>query len=83
MCWMTVAVCVGWWLVASTLLWATWNHVVAALTKAKKAKIWQALLLVATLCALGAPRVMMRHHGGCGQHHCEKGSESCEKSDKH
>lgn len=59
---------IAWWLVASALLYFTWNHVVAALTSAKQAKFWHALLVVATLAAFCAPRMMCK-----GKHGWKKG----------
>ena len=61
----TGAYCVGWWLVASALLWLTWNRVIGALFKTKAAQFWQAALLIATICVMCAPRYYMRH-GNCG-----------------
>lgn len=55
-----------WWLFASALLFASWNHAVVAVTTAKKMSFKHALLLVFTMCVLLAP-----HHaqncwkGGC------------------
>ncbi len=47
---------VGWWLLSSALLFVSWNHVVATLTNVKKAKFWQALIVVATMAAFCAPK---------------------------
>ncbi len=69
-----VAYCVGWWLIASVLLWLTWNRVVAALTKVKPAKFWQAALLLLTVCSLCAPLYWARKHS-CG--HGGGGNEPC------
>ena len=55
-----------WWLLASLLLFYTWNKVVVALFGTKQVKIGQVLLLLATLCILVLPcKVMMLkyHHG--------------------
>lgn len=61
-CWThCLALAAGWWLVASVLLWLTWNHVITAFTKLKPAKIWQALLFVATMAVLCGP-MRKGHH---------------------
>ena len=61
---------VGWLLVGSTLLWLTWNKVIAAHAKVKAAKFWQALLLLTTVLVLCGPKYLARHHdkGGCCDH---------------
>jgi hypothetical protein len=79
-CIMSIVMFLVWWLVAAALLWMTWNRVIASLTKVKAVKYWQALLFIATMCALVAPRAYMMkkmacmrgHH--CNQcHHCHEG----------
>lgn len=65
-CWMMVAGAVLWWLIASGLLLLTWNRVVAAFAAVKPAKLWHALLVVATLAVLCLPNWAGR---GCGMRH--------------
>jgi hypothetical protein len=60
--WWKVLICVGWWLVASTLLFFTWNKVIVFLTGLKEVKLWQALLFVATIAILCYPRKYNRCH---------------------
>jgi lysophospholipid acyltransferase (LPLAT)-like uncharacterized protein len=78
-CWTWGAAYVmAWLLVASTLLWLTWNKVIKAQFNVKIAKFWHAMLLLTTIGFLVVPRFcMMRwaHHGGCDKH--------CETQDKH
>jgi hypothetical protein len=62
--WWKVLVCVVWWLVASTLLFFTWNKVIVFLTELKAVKLWQALLFVATVAVLCYPRKYGRSHHG-------------------
>ncbi|MEW6055549.1 MAG: hypothetical protein AB1540_02970 [Bdellovibrionota bacterium] len=80
---MCALICIAWWLVASGLLFLTWNKVVTAFTKLKPAKYWQALLLVATVCVLCAPRYYSKYRGcgsvgSCAQgKHCMHGKSDC------
>ncbi len=68
-----------WFLISSALLFFTWNYVVTEFTKMKKAKYWQALLVVATICIFCMPRAYMRnrcyHQNSCC-HHMSKGGMS-------
>lgn len=59
---------IGWWFVASTLLFLTWNKVVVFLTGLKKVKWWQALLFVATIAIFCCPRKYSRYHHGMKTH---------------
>jgi hypothetical protein len=69
-CWLTGIACfVAWWLIASGLLFLTWNKVISAVYKVKTVKYWQVLLLVATICCFVAPRAWMNR---CGSSHCHK-----------
>jgi hypothetical protein len=80
-CWLTaLAFFLAWWLLASALLWLTWNRVIGGVAKVKQAKFWQALVLVATLCVFAVPRLYMMKQCGkghcrshCSQSHCEHG----------
>lgn len=67
-CWMMVAGIVLWWLIASGMLVLTWNRVVTAFASVKPAKLWHALLVVATLAVLSLPCLMSKR--GMGRHHC-------------
>jgi hypothetical protein len=84
-CWVLCLLSVvGWWLVASGLLFFTWNKVIAALTSAKQARFWQALLVVATLFVFCVPRYMAqrghsKYSASC-QHSCCQKKGSCPHS---
>lgn len=56
---------IAWWLFASGLLLCAWNSVVAKIANVKKAKYWQALVIVLALVVLCGPFV-------CGKHMCLK-----------
>lgn len=82
-CWPTcVAMGVAWWLIASALLFATWNKVLVPLFAFKKGKFWQALLLLTTVIVLcipcaskkGCPRAGKCESGHC-EHHAGGGEE--------
>ena len=60
--WLKVIICIVWWLVASTLLFFTWNKVIVFLTGLKEVKLWQALLFVATIAVFCYPKKYGRHH---------------------
>ena len=68
-CLVSVALFFVWWLVASTLLWLSWNRVICAMVKMKPAKLWQSLLLVATLAAFVLPCSLMKRHS---ESHCDE-----------
>ena len=73
----------GWVLVASVLLYLSWNKVIVSVTNFKAAKLWHALLIVVTMLAFCAPKYMMHkgyrgHHKGCAAH---SSSCVCAKSD--
>lgn len=53
-----------WWLFASALLYASWNHAIVAVTAAKKIQFKHALLLVFTLGVLCAPHHAQNGWGG-------------------
>ena len=76
-----VGMFVGWLLIASAFLFLTWNRVISELFKMKDVKYWQALLFIATICALCAPRAYykMRH---CGEHGICKKSECAHAVEK-
>jgi len=76
---------VAWFLVASGMVFLTWNRVVAELLSLKKAKFWQAVLVVGTCVVLCGPKTMMqrKHYGHgkcCGKASCplERGSHTSE-----
>jgi hypothetical protein len=68
-----IATCIGialaWLLVASGLLFLTWNRVVGAVAKVKPVKYWQALLFLVTVGVLFAPCAAMKKRHGCGAGH--------------
>ncbi|MBI4925126.1 MAG: hypothetical protein HY843_04305 [Bdellovibrio sp.] len=67
--------CIAWWLIASALLYFTWNKVIAYIVSLKKIQFWQALLFVAMLCVFCAPRYYFAHKTWHGQkHHCSDSS---------
>ncbi len=72
-----IAVC--WWLIASALLWKTWNLVIVPMTKLKSGKYTQALLLIAAISFVFClPRWYSRHHGGCAMHSgCHHEGKGC------
>lgn len=78
-CLVSLGLFVIWWLLASSLLWFTWNRVVAELFKVKEAKWWQALVLIATVMVLAAPCCMMRNRSmrGCCPIHDSMNKEDC------
>jgi len=65
--------CIAWLLLASLLLYFTWNNVIGSLFKVKKAQYWQALLLVTTILVFCAPRYIKRNS-------CYKSQASCHHS---
>ena len=67
--WWMYLMMVGWWVVASTLLFVTWNKVIVFLTGLKEVKIWQALLVVATIAMFCYPRKHIRCHHKMKMHH--------------
>ena len=87
-CWvLCILGAIAWWMFASGLLLCAWNSVVASIANVKKAKYWQALVIVLTLVVLFGPlfcgrracRGMMRGKGRtmeCG--HMGKQCGSCE-----
>ncbi|MBI3533862.1 MAG: hypothetical protein HY072_00025 [Deltaproteobacteria bacterium] len=67
-CWgYCVLSCIAWWLIASALLYFTWNKVIAYIVSLKKVRFWQALLFVAMLCVFCAPRYYLAHKTWHGQ----------------
>jgi hypothetical protein len=54
-CVIGVLVAIAWWLFASGLLLCAWNSVVASIANVKKAKYWQAMVIVLTLVVLSVP----------------------------
>ncbi len=79
-CWVScILICLGWLLASSGLLYFTWNKVIAEVTKMKQVKYWQALLFLATVCALCAPRAYMKK-GHCfgkkGECHYERSGKN-------
>jgi len=84
--WNNAIVCLAIWaVVTSTLLFFTWNEVIAHVTKLKKIKFIHAILVIATLAALCAPKfyakMRMKHHSShykSGKHECShyKGDKS-------
>ncbi len=63
--------CIGlgllWFGLATVLTWQAWNKVVAPVTGWKQVKWKQALLFLATIVVLCAPRTMLKYgRGGCG-----------------
>ena len=85
-CWVTcLFMFLGWWLLASALLFFTWNKVIAALAPVRSAKFWQAVLVVATLVAFCGPRYVMkykRYYGGCQISQQAKMKADCPKCHK-
>jgi hypothetical protein len=83
-CWGKLLIFTGWWLIASALIFFSWNKVIAVLFKMKQAKYWQALLVIATLSIFCAPKYFGKGHygkrSGKGYHHsqCQKHSASGE-----
>jgi len=72
-----IAFALGWLLLASTLVWLSWNRVIAQLTKVKQLRFWQPMLVIATVAVLVGPWCAMKGKRHCGDHHgCEK-SENC------
>ena len=63
-CVIRILVVIAWWLFASGLLLCAWNSVVARLANVKKAKYWQALVIVLTLVVLFGPLCCGRHAWG-------------------
>lgn len=59
---------VTWWVVASLLLFLTWNKVVAVIANIKTVKFWHAMLVVATLAVFCAPRYYGKKHFRGGHH---------------
>ena len=59
---------VGWLLLASGLLWATWNRVFKTVFGAKSVKYWQVLLALVTVVVLALPamHMHMRMKHDCG-----------------
>ena len=55
-CWASCILgAIGWWLIASALLFLSWNRVIAAIANVKKVKYWHVLLVVLSLAVLCAP----------------------------
>ena len=55
-----------WWLFASAILFAAWNHAIVAATSAKPLSYKHALLLVFTMGVLCAPHHMQNYgRGSC------------------
>lgn len=50
--------CAAWWLLASIMLWFSWNKVVARVSSLGVMKLWQALLLVLTMIVFCGPHHM-------------------------
>ena len=75
-CWTICILCaIGWWLIASALLFLSWNRVIAAIANVKQVKYWHVLLIVLTLVVLCAPLCC----GGayCGDRWCDKADMDC------
>ena len=66
-----------WWVIASGLLFVTWNRVLVGLFKLGKVKWWQPFLVVLTVCVLAAP-CALKHRGSHGS--CERGSGCAHES---
>ena len=66
----TIIIGLLWLLASSGLLFLTWNKVIAELTKLKKVKYWQALLVVATICMFCIPRYCMKYRAHGYQKDC-------------
>lgn len=74
-----VLMCLGmglaWLLVASLLLWQTWNRVICVIcTQKPQLKFWQPLLVLVCICVLFLPcmaRKKMHEHGHCPMNKCE------------
>jgi hypothetical protein len=60
-CVIGILVAIAWWLFASGLLLCAWNSVIASIANVKKAKYWQALVIVLTLVVLCGPFVFGRY----------------------
>ncbi|MBL4818504.1 MAG: hypothetical protein JKY15_04635 [Deltaproteobacteria bacterium] len=58
-----------WWLIASALLFYTWNEAISKVTSARKIQFKHALLLVITMAVLCAPSYM---RGFCGKGGCPR-----------
>ena len=78
-CWMSILYFFIWWFVASGLIFATWNHVVAMQMKVKKVKYWHALLVVASIAIFTIPHMKLKAKSfGCMKnchsevHHSDK-----------
>jgi len=62
-----IALCLGWLLASSALVYYTWNKVICTVTSLKKMKYWQPFLLLVTICVLLLPCSMRK---GCHQGKC-------------
>lgn len=74
--WCCVLWGIGWWLLASVLLLATWNKVVTTVVATvKPIKLWHALLVVAMLIVLFGP--MCFGSGYCSRGPCDTNTWQC------
>ena len=71
---------IAWWLFASGLLLCAWNSVIAQIANVKKAKYWQALVIVLTIAVLCGPFVFSRHLGMNARHRHEYCQRDMDKS---
>jgi hypothetical protein len=84
-CYTSIALFVIWLGVASTLLWLTWNRVIGHLVKVKAVKLWQALLLIATISSFVLPCAYLNkkcHEKSCRHSRCLYGDKKDSKESK-
>jgi hypothetical protein len=83
-CWaIGILAAIAWWLFASGLLLCAWNSVIASIANVKKAKYWQALVIVLTVVVLFGPlccgrRAWSHHKDGKGPVHADTKQSSVE-----
>jgi hypothetical protein len=78
-CWvLCILGAIAWWLFASGLLLCAWNSVVASIANVKRARFWQAMVIVLTLAVLFGPLF-------CGRHalRCHRGDKGCRGENMH
>jgi hypothetical protein len=66
--WWMLLMYVGWWIIASILLFFTWNKVISFISSWKEVKFWQVLLFVATVSFFCSSK----KHMGCHKKSCYK-----------
>jgi hypothetical protein len=77
-CWAICIVCaIGWWLIASGLLFLSWNSVVAAIANVKKVKYWHALLVMITVAVMCGPLFCGGRACGGDRWRCDQRDQEC------